>query len=101
MSPSLHLMTTAYLQYWTAWAPGLPDRISWEQWLSQGAPHVAQPDSPACAQIPPLLRRRCSFLVRMVLEVAFRVCEETQTPTPSSYHLLFPPRGDANAAHTV
>ena len=88
MSPSLHLMTTAYLQYWTAWAPGLPDRRSWEQWLSQGAPHIALPDSPACAQIPPLLRRRCSFLARMVLEVAFRVCEETQTP-PHQVHTIY------------
>jgi hypothetical protein len=78
-SSQSHIMTTAYLQYWTAWAPGLPDRASWEQWLRHGTPHLNQQDIPASAHIPPLLRRRCSSLARMVLEVAFRACQETRT----------------------
>ena len=88
MSSSSHIMTTAYLQCWTAWAPGLPDRASWEQWLRHDTLHLAHHDTPACAHIPPLLRRRCSFLARMVLEVAFRVCEETQTP-PHQVHTIY------------
>ena len=88
MSSSSHIMTTAYLQCWTAWAPGLPDRASWEQWLRHVTLHLAHHDTPACAHIPPLLRRRCSFLARMVLEVAFRVCEETQTP-PHQVHTIY------------
>jgi hypothetical protein len=79
MASSSSVMTTAYLQSWTAWAPSLPDRASWEQWLRQGAPALACQDTPACVHIPPLLRRRCSHVVRMVLEVAFRLCHETQT----------------------
>ena len=88
MSSSSHIMTTASLQCWTAWAPGLPDRASWEQWLRHVARHLPHLDTPACAHIPPLLRRRCSFLARMVLEVAFRVCEETQTP-PHQVHTIY------------
>jgi hypothetical protein len=88
MSSSSHIMTTASLQCWTAWAPGLPDRASWEQWLRHVALHLPHHDTPACAHIPPLLRRRCSFLARMVLDVAFRVCEETQTP-PHQVHTIY------------
>jgi hypothetical protein len=79
MSTSSSVMTTAYLRSWTAWAPGLPDRASWEQWLRQATPSCACQDTPACMHIPPLLRRRCSHVVRMVLEVTFRLCQETQT----------------------
>src|SRR5437016_3221605 len=79
MSSASSMMTTAYLQSWTAWAPGLPDRASWEQWLRQARPSRACQDTPACLHIPPLLRRRCSHIVRMVLEVAFRLCQETHT----------------------
>jgi hypothetical protein len=88
MSSSSHIMTTASLQCWTAWAPGLPDRASWEQWLRHVTLHLPHHDTPACAHIPPLLRRRCSFLARMVLDVAFRVCEETQTP-PHQVHTIY------------
>jgi hypothetical protein len=81
MSASSHIITTAYLQRWTAWAPVLPDRNSWEQWLRHGILQEAHQDTPACAHIPALLKRRCSTLARMVLEVAFRVCDETHTPS--------------------
>jgi hypothetical protein len=101
MSSSLRLMTTAYLQHWTAWAPGLPDRLSWEQWLKQGTPHVAPPDSPACRYIPSLLRRRCSLLAKMVLEVAFRVCEETQTPPQQVYTIYCSRHGEMQTLRTL
>jgi Beta-ketoacyl synthase, N-terminal domain len=94
MSVSSHMMTTAHLQYWTAWAPGLPDRPSWEQWLRHVTFHVAHQDTPACAHIPPLLRRRCSNLARMVLEVAFRVCEETQTSPHQVYTIYCSRHGE-------
>ena len=88
MPASLHIMTTASMLGWTAWAPGLPDRPSWELWLRHASLPLAHADTPACAHIPPLLRRRCSFLARMVLEVAFRVCEETETP-PHHVHTIY------------
>src|SRR6266436_957475 len=79
MSSASYIMTTAYVRDWTAWAPGLPDRASWEQWLRYCTPRMVSQDTPACVHIPPLLRRRCSHVARMVLEVAFRVCHETRT----------------------
>jgi Beta-ketoacyl synthase, N-terminal domain len=79
MSTASHSVMAAYLQSWTAWAPGLPDRASWEQWLRHATLRLAHHDTPACTRIPPLLRRRCSYLARMVLQVAFTVCEETRT----------------------
>jgi hypothetical protein len=94
MPSSSHTMTTASVLCWTAWAPGLPDRASWEQWLRHGTRHITDDDPPACSQIPPLLRRRCSMLARMVLEVAFRVCEETQTPPHQVYTIYCSRHGE-------
>jgi hypothetical protein len=101
MSSSSHIMTTASLQCWTAWAPGLPDRASWEQWLRHVTCHLAHNDTPACAHIPPLLRRRCSLLARMVLEVAFRVCEETQTPPHQVYTIYCSRHGEMQTLRTL
>ncbi|MGE3538579.1 MAG: beta-ketoacyl synthase chain length factor [Candidatus Tectimicrobiota bacterium] len=81
-------LTTVYIQSWTAWAPGLPDRASWEHWLRHDTPLTASQDAPACEHIPALLRRRCSQTARMVLEVAFRVCHETHTP-PQQVHTIY------------
>ena len=97
MSSSASIMTTAYLRAWTAWAPGLPDRISWEQWLRHGTPPMVHQDSPACMHIPPLLRRRCSQVARMVLEVAFRVCQETQTAPDQVYTIYCSRHGEIQA----
>jgi hypothetical protein len=73
------MIATTHVQYWTAWAADLPDRASWETWLRHGTPSQTRQATPACAHIPAMLRRRCSFVARMVLEVAFRVCDETHT----------------------
>jgi hypothetical protein len=96
-----HILTTAALQCWTAWAPGLPDRASWEQWLRHASRQLAHDDMPACAHIPPLLRRRCSFLARMVLEVAFRACEETQTPPHQVYTIYCSRHGEMQTLRTL
>jgi beta-ketoacyl synthase-like protein len=101
MSSSSDIMTTASLQCWTAWAPGLPGRANWQQWLRHTTAYVAQQETPACAQIPSLLRRRCSLLARMVLEVAFRACEETQT-APHQVHTIYCSRhGEMHTLRTL
>jgi hypothetical protein len=94
MSSVAPIMTMAYLQAWTAWAPGLPDRASWEQWLRHGTPPMVHQDTPACLHIPPLLRRRCSQVARMVLEVAFRVCQETHTAPDQVYTIYCSRHGE-------
>jgi hypothetical protein len=101
MPPSPHTTATAYLQYWTAWAPGLPDRASWEQWLRHGSRPLDPQDTPVCAQIPPLLRRRCSYLARMVLEVAFRVCQETRTSPDQVYTIYCSRHGEMQTLRTL
>ncbi len=63
-------MLTASVVRWAAWAPGLSNHDDWAQWFRN--PRCVDADgSPAVAFLPPLLRRRCSRLTRMVLQAAF------------------------------
>ncbi len=64
-----------HLRDWSAWSPGLPDRRAWVDWLPEKGPVAVTTSTPPCAQIHPLLRRRCGRLVRMVLEAALAVCD--------------------------
>ena len=70
---------TVFLRHWSGWAPGLQQREQWLSWLA-GDPAVYQDrgEKPACAEIKPLLRRRCSYITRMVLETGFAVCREAE-----------------------
>ena len=54
-----------------AWAPGLESHEAWCAWAETG--HVISGDNEApVSAMPPLLRRRASFVNRMALEVAYR-----------------------------
>jgi hypothetical protein len=54
---------------WAAWAPGLEDRDAWEDWCRH--PRALGADgTPDIAFLPPLLRRRCGRLSRMMLRTA-------------------------------
>lgn len=54
---------------WAAWAPGLEDRAAWEDWCRH--PRALGADgAPDVAFLPPLLRRRCGRLSRMMLTAA-------------------------------
>jgi 3-oxoacyl-[acyl-carrier-protein] synthase-1 len=63
-----------HLRDWSAWSPGLPDRRAWMDWLPEKRPVAETTSTPPCAQVHPLLRRRCGHLVRMVLEAALAAC---------------------------
>ncbi len=55
---------------WAAWTPGVEDRTAWKAWCR--APHpLGRDGSPDVAFLPPLLRRRCGRLSRMMLKAAF------------------------------
>jgi hypothetical protein len=52
---------------WSCWSRELPGAEAAEAWYRRGET-VASQEQPACADVPPMLRRRCSLLTRMVLE---------------------------------
>jgi hypothetical protein len=58
---------------WAAWAPGLEDAAAWVAWCRAPAP-LAADGAPVVAFLPPLFRRRCGRLSRMMLRVAFDCC---------------------------
>ena len=63
-------MLSVKVTRWAAWAPGVEDRAAWEAWCRAPCP-LASDGSPDVAFLPPLLRRRCTRLSRMMLKVAF------------------------------
>jgi hypothetical protein len=64
---------------WAAWAPGLPDRESWQAWAT-GRRDIAGPVDPDVSFVKPLLRRRLSPLNRMAFHVAAACLPEDETP---------------------
>jgi hypothetical protein len=61
---------------WSAWAPGLEDRSSWERWAEKPAP-LGLEGVPDAKFLPAMLRRRCTPLTKIMLRVAFDACPET------------------------
>jgi hypothetical protein len=65
----------ATLRRWSAWSPGCEDSDAWRRWCSDpGQPGTE--GRPAVEFLPPMLRRRCSNLARIMLSVAFDCCGE-------------------------
>lgn len=64
---------------WAAWAPGLPDRASWDAW-ALGKRAIAGPVDPDVSFVKPLLRRRLSPLNRMAFHVASACLPEGEAP---------------------
>jgi len=60
---------------WSAWAPGLEDRESWERWAAEPSP-LGLEGVPDAKFLPPMLRRRCTPLTKIMLRVAFDACPE-------------------------
>jgi len=62
---------------WAAWAPALEKRDDWERWRREPAP-LGFLGTPDVGFLPPLLRRRCSRLSRLMLHVAYAACEPAE-----------------------
>lgn len=54
---------------WVAWAPGLPSKKDWLVWSQQPSVPIGT-DKIEATSIPSMLRRRCSHLSKMALEVS-------------------------------
>ncbi|QGX40301.1 beta-ketoacyl synthase chain length factor [Permianibacter aggregans] len=59
---------------WQAWAPFAEDHASWQRWAAgETLPPIS--DKPALSWVNPMLRRRLSFLSRLMLQVAKPLAE--------------------------
>jgi len=70
---------------WAAWSPGLETPSDWERWASNPCA-LAGEGNPDVGFIPPMLRRRCSPLTKVMLVSAMAACpEELQSKVPSVF----------------
>ncbi len=76
---------------WRGWAPGLSTHAQWLDWLSTGNGNPDGEHAPAATCAPPRLRRRCSFLTKMVLETMTGPCESAGI-APREPHLIYASR---------
>jgi hypothetical protein len=88
---------TLHVRDWMGWAPGLQDQEAWRRWLPERAPLPDNASVPSCAEVPPMLRRRCGRLTRMVLEVAFGVCRSSGIDPGMVNHVHCSRFGEINA----
>ena len=73
-------MVSFVVETWDAWAVGVERREDWERWC--GAPAaLAGQGSPSLHFLPPLFRRRCSPLSRLMLHVAYGACGSERVGT--------------------
>lgn len=63
-------MTTATVKRWAAWAPGIDDADAWHAWAAAPT-EIKTSGDPDVGFLPPLLRRRCNRLTRIMLASAF------------------------------
>jgi hypothetical protein len=69
-------MTGLRIARWEAWSPGLSDVAGWTAWARE--PRALGCDGqPDLRFMPPLQRRRCDQLSRMMLDVAHRASADT------------------------
>lgn len=68
---------TSRVRRWAAWAPACPDAAAWEAWATAPDP-IGTEGHPEARFLPPLLRRRCTPLTRMMLTAAFNCCDEQE-----------------------
>jgi hypothetical protein len=66
-------MTEIRIRRWAAWAPGLESEPGWRAWARAPA-ELRGAGAPEARFLPPLLRRRCDALSRMMLHVAEQCC---------------------------
>ncbi len=60
---------------WAAWAPDLETPEAWRAWAERPTP-LAEEGTPNARFLPPMLRRRCTPLSKMMLRVAFDCATE-------------------------
>jgi len=65
------------LERWAAWSPGREGARAWQDWCARPVP-LEEGGVPDARFLPPLLRRRCSPIARMMLTAAFECCDEEQ-----------------------
>lgn len=70
-------MLTVFVRRTAAWAPGLETSEAWADWARRPSA-IAGEDAPAAAFLPPLLRRRCDRLTRMLLHAAYHACDAAE-----------------------
>jgi hypothetical protein len=63
-----------------AWAPGLEDEAAWRRWAEAPLP-LGGDGLPDVEFLPPLLRRRCSRLARVMLRAARDACSDVEWST--------------------
>jgi hypothetical protein len=71
--------TRAHVRRWFAWAPGLADAPAWQAWARAPEP-LGTEGHPDAGFLPPMLRRRCTPLTRLVLTAAFGALQEEERP---------------------
>jgi hypothetical protein len=64
---------------WSAWSPGVEDAAAWQAWAAAPRP-LASEGRPDASFLPPMLRRRCTPLTRLVLTAAFGALAEADRP---------------------
>jgi hypothetical protein len=69
----------AHVRAWHAWAPGLEEPAAWEAW-SRAPASLGTEGHPDAAFLPPMLRRRCTPLTRLVLTAAFGALADGDRP---------------------
>ncbi len=73
-------MTALRIARWEAWSPGLPDTAAWNAWAREPRALGCE-GQPDLRFMPPLQRRRCDQLSRMILDVAHRCSSDTAADT--------------------
>ena len=73
-------MTALTIARWEAWSPGLADVAAWNAWAREPSA-LAREGQPDLRFMPPLQRRRCDQLSRMMLDVAQRCSSDTAADT--------------------
>jgi len=86
----------AHVSAWSGWAPGLESREAWEAWFGSPVPLESE-GHPDARFLPPMLRRRCSPLSRIMLTAAFS-CVEEEEPRSRVRTVFASRHGSVNAS---
>ncbi len=70
-------MIAARVRSFSAWSPGLEDAAAWRRWCLDPK-ELERCGRPDASFLPPMLRRRCSALARIMLTAAFGCCDEEE-----------------------
>ncbi|HIF59704.1 MAG TPA: hypothetical protein EYQ26_09465 [Rhodospirillales bacterium] len=73
---------------WSAWAPNLTAKAAWIDYLKSGTLSDVVVKKPPCKNVPEILRRRCTFVTRMLLETSLDVFSGTGV-APDSAQMVF------------